>query len=119
MGDSARSALRGEPVEPPLGPDRSARLVVVTDEILRRVPGDVSFLMPRLLLVLQGRLHRPLPVVTQASLWDLLAFLLMAVVDRSRGASNADASRFIDEHLAAAAQKYKITGDEVKLLLDV
>jgi len=71
-------------------PDHMTRHQLLSDVLLQRVPGDLSFIAPRLLQVVSAfQLHEALPPVTDVLLYDLLAALMIRAVLR------ADVSRKI------------------------
>jgi len=71
-------------------PDHAARRVLLQELLCSRLPGDLSFLGPRLYdVVLTLGVHQVLPPVTDVRLYDLLAALLVRALlraDVERGA---------------------------------
>merc|ERR1711972_1242820 len=124
--DRARDALlRGilsSQDEQDTRPDHAGRRQLLEDVLLERLPGDLSFLAPRVVQVICAfQLHKTLPPVTDVLLYDLLAALLFRailradVVRKVRHRSKQDAA-ILSKQVEDAARKCDMQAADLKAL---
>lgn len=120
-----RSGLRVSSLDEESRPVHKGRRDLLMELLMARVPGEASFLSRRFLDIasILG-VHQALPSVTESSLWDLLAALLLRAVlqcDVKRGVlePNPYCEGVLNRKVSRAAQGLGISASELEQLVEL